>query len=137
MVTWGPAEEAQTLKWKQWPGISRWPALIVMTAASTLMLTGLPQASAAPSPSPGASASQNPSAAASGTSAGPLTAGNPGGTCSVTRTGRLTDCQQPIAKSKIPAGARNASAVGQPVQDLASLVDARTWTTGGAPTCCI
>jgi predicted alpha-1,2-mannosidase len=130
------------LKWKQRPGIGRWPALIVMTAASTLTLTGLAQASATPSPSasasphPSASASPNPSAAPGGssTSAKPLTGGKPGATCTVTRDGRLADCQRPIANSKLPAGARNTAAVGQSVSDLASLVDTRTWTTGGGNT---
>jgi predicted alpha-1,2-mannosidase len=106
------------------------------------MLTGIAQASATPSPSasasphPSASASPNPSAAAdgSGTSAKPLTGGKPGSTCTVTRTGHITDCQRPVAKSKLPAGARNTSTMGQQVQDLASLVDARTWTTGGGNT---
>jgi predicted alpha-1,2-mannosidase len=106
------------------------------------MLTGLAQASVTPSqsasasPHPSASPSPNPSAAADGssTSAKPLASGKRGGTCMVTRTGRLTHCQKPIAKSKLPAGARNTAAVAQPVQDLASLVDTRTWTTAGGNT---
>jgi predicted alpha-1,2-mannosidase len=52
----------------------------------------------------------------------------------VTRTGHLTDCQRPVAKDKLPPGARNTGTVGQPVKDLASLVDTRTWTTGGGNT---
>jgi predicted alpha-1,2-mannosidase len=109
------------------------------------MFTGLAQASATPSPSasasphPSASASPNPgpSAAAgggAGTSAKPLTSGKPGGTCAVTKTGRITDCQKPLAKSELPAGARNAATVSQSVQDLSSLVDTRTWTTAGGNT---
>ena len=52
----------------------------------------------------------------------------------MTNSGRLTNCQRPVAKDKLPAGARNTGTVGSPVQDLASLVDARTWTTGGGNT---
>jgi hypothetical protein len=124
------------LKRKRRTGIGRWSALIVLTAASTLPLTGLAQASTTknPNPSPTASASPNPSAPADGSSNKPLTSGKPGGTCTVTRTGHLTDCQKPVAKGKLPPGARNPGTVGQPVKDLASLVDARTWTTGGGNT---
>jgi len=128
------------LKRKRRPGIGRWSTLIVLTAASTLSLAGLAQASTTPnpnpSPSPSASASPNPSAPADGSSTGtkPLTGGEPGETCAVTRTGHITDCQRPVAKNKLPAGARNSGTVGQPVKDLASLVDTRTWTTAGGNT---
>jgi predicted alpha-1,2-mannosidase len=104
------------------------------------MLTGLAQASVTPSPSasphPSASASANPSAAVSGSGAPakPLTAGKPGSTCLVTRTGRVTNCQKPVAKGNLPPGARNGTTVAQPIQNLASLVDARTWTTAGGNT---
>jgi predicted alpha-1,2-mannosidase len=109
------------------------------------MLTGLAQASVTPSPSasaspnPSASASPNPSASASAaagssTSVKPLAAGKPGGTCAVTKAGDITDCQKPLATSKLPAGARDKSTVSQPVTNLASLVDTRTWTTAGGNT---
>ena len=106
------------------------------------MLTGLAQASTMPSPS--ASASPNPSVSAfpspsvptgGGGSNGKLSSGGQhGGTCSVTSTGRLADCQKPVATAKLPAGSRNMGTVGEPVSDLASLVDTRTWTTGGGNT---
>jgi predicted alpha-1,2-mannosidase len=70
----------------------------------------------------------------SGVTAKPLTPGKPGGTCLVTRTGRVTDCQRPVAKGNLPPGATNSSILAQPVPDLASLVDARTWTTAGGNT---
>ena len=54
--------------------------------------------------------------------------------CTVTNTGHLSDCQKPVTSSKLPAGARNNVTVGQPTSDLASLVDTRTWTTGGGNT---
>ncbi|HVT67254.1 MAG TPA: hypothetical protein VHF26_05865, partial [Trebonia sp.] len=119
-------------------GIGRWPALAVMTAASALMLTGLAQASTAPGSvaggtpgaSPSASASPAPSAPVgspnAGTSTSKTASGKPKTTCSVTSTGRLSDCQRPVAKSALPSGAKNSATVNQPVSDLASIVDART-----------
>ncbi|HEX4791818.1 MAG TPA: GH92 family glycosyl hydrolase [Actinospica sp.] len=62
------------------------------------------------------------------------TTGKSSGTCSVTTTGHLANCQKPVAAAKLPAGAKNNSTVGQSVSDIASLVDARTWTTGGGNT---
>ena len=94
--------------------------------------------SASASPNPGASASANPSASAGAQSdaktATGKAAGKSNGTCAVTTTGHLSDCQAPVAKSKLPAGAKDTSTVSQSVSDLASLVDARTWTTGGGNT---
>ena len=52
----------------------------------------------------------------------------------MTSRGDLTDCQKPVATGKLPSGARDKGTVGQPVSDLASLVDTRTWTTGGGNT---
>jgi predicted alpha-1,2-mannosidase len=116
------------------------PALIVATAASSLLLTGLAQASAAPDPSashtpnasPSAAASAQPGASASSGKA--KSAGKSTGTCSVTSTGKLADCQRPVAKSALPAGAKNSAAITPSVSDLASLVDTRTWTTSGGNT---
>ena len=126
---------------KRLPGIGHWPAMIVAASAITLALGGVAQTSASASsgasPSPSPSASPSPSVSPSPTaspSAKPLKAGRPGGTCSVTRSGRIADCQPPVAKSKLPPGARNTGTLGQPVTDLADLVDARTWTTGGGNT---
>lgn len=100
------------------------------------MFTGLAQASATPSSTASPSASAAPSAPAGGSTADakPLKAGKPGATCSVSTNGRVTNCQRPVAKAKLPAGARNTSDVTQPVSNIASLVDARTWTTGGGNT---
>ena len=127
------------MKRKRTSGIGRWPTVIVATAAGALALSGVARASVTPTPS--ASASPNPSATvhasaapSASASAATRSGGKKGGTCSVTNSGRLTDCQRPVAKDALPAGARNAGTVGSPVQDLASLVDARTWTTGGGNT---
>jgi predicted alpha-1,2-mannosidase len=102
------------------------------------MLTGLAQAStaspsASASPNPRASASQNSGASGPASTAKTSAAGK-GGTCEVTATGHLADCQKPVAPSKLPAGAKNNTIISSPVADLASLVDARTWTTGGGNT---
>jgi predicted alpha-1,2-mannosidase len=127
---------------KRLPGIGRWPAMIAAAAAITLALGGVAQAStanssASPSPGPSASPSPNPSASPSPSASPgvkPLTAGKPGGTCSVSRSGRITDCQPPVAKGKLPPGARDTGTLSQPVTNLADLVDTRTWTTGGGNT---
>ena len=115
-------------------GIRRLPAVLILTAAGALGLSGIANA-ATPSPSPSATPSLGPSA-------GPSAAVSPGSgatakkgiTCTVTNTGHLTDCQKPVTSSKLPPGARNNVTVGQPASDLASLVDTRTWTTGGGNT---
>jgi predicted alpha-1,2-mannosidase len=54
----------------------------------------------------------------------------------VARSGRLRDCSKPLAASKLPRMARSHAAMSAPVQssDLAKLVDARTWTSGGGNT---
>jgi predicted alpha-1,2-mannosidase len=117
-------------------GIRQLSAVLILTAAGTLSLSGI--ASAA-TPSPSSSPSAHPSP---GASAAPSTAASPSSgatakkdvTCAVTGNGRLTGCQQPVATSKLPSDVRNQGIVGQPDSDLASLVDTRTWTTGGGNT---
>ena len=64
----------------------------------------------------------------------PASGGKHRDTCSVLKNGRIVNCQRPVAKGKLPPGARNTGTVGSPVQDLASLVDTRTWTTSGGNT---
>jgi len=130
------------LRRQQPPGIRRLSAVLILTAAGGLSLSGIasaatpsPSASATPSPSasaaPSPSASAAPSAAASPSSGGSAKKAD---TCAVTSTGHLTDCQKPVATSKLPSGARDNATVTQPLSDLASLVDTRTWTTGGGNT---
>jgi predicted alpha-1,2-mannosidase len=122
------------LRRKRATGIRRLPAVLILTAAGALGLSGIANA-VTPSPSPSATPSLGPSA-------GPSAAASPGSgatakkgiTCRVTNTGHLSDCQKPVTPSKLPPGARNNVTVGQPASDLASLVDTRTWTTGGGNT---
>ena len=121
---------------KRATGIRRLPAVLILTAAGALGLSGIANA-ATPTPSP------SPSATPSlGASAGPSAGVTPGSgatakkgiTCTVTNTGHMADCQKPVTSSKLPSGVRNNVTVGQPASDLASLVDTRTWTTGGGNT---
>lgn len=119
-------------------GLAQASAASVTSATSATSAADATSATSATSttPSPSASPSPAPSAPVAGSSASatPVTAGKPGATCTVTRTGHVTDCQKPLAKSQLPAGARNTATVNQPVSDLASVVDTRTWTTGGGNT---
>lgn len=102
-------------------------AVAALIAGSALAAT--PAAAATqPSPSPSASAAPSPHAAAS------LAKSNPPGVCSKAPDGRLVNCPKPIPVSRRPAGARNQRTVNQPVTDLATLVDTRTWTTSGGNT---
>jgi predicted alpha-1,2-mannosidase len=50
----------------------------------------------------------------------------------VTPRGQLADCARELAK--LPAGARNSAFLSKTPTDLASLVDTRTWTSGGGNT---
>ncbi len=56
--------------------------------------------------------------------------------CVTTVTGRPTHCARPVPASRRPGGARNRSTVsGAPAAgNIASLVDTRTWTSGGGNT---
>ena len=56
--------------------------------------------------------------------------------CVTTTTGRPAHCAKPVPLSKRPAGARNRSTVTSvpAAGRLASLVDTRTWTSGGGNT---
>ena len=99
---------------KRATGIRCLPAVLILTAAGALGLSGIANA-ATPSPSPSATPSLGPSA-------GPSAAASPGSgatakkgiTCTVTNIGHLSDCQKPVTSSKLPSGARNNVTVGQP-----------------------
>lgn len=120
-------------------GIGRWSAVVVLTAAGTLAMGGLASASTLPTPDVSASPQASPGAGPSGVSNGraipvSLGHGKHGTACSVAASGHLINCQRPLAKVKLPAGAKNGATVTQTPADLASLVDTRTWTTGGGNT---
>lgn len=54
-------------------------------------------------------------------------------TCVKDPGGRLTNCPKPLAAKALPKAARDTSTLAS-VSDPASLVDTRTWTTGGGNT---
>jgi hypothetical protein len=123
------------------PGTGRFAALVVLTAACTALMSGLAAASTTSTPSasatPAASASPNPSSSPSASGAAHSGATKIGkGSCYVSSKGRLEDCQKPVGTDKIPVGARDKATVNdaESPNDLASLVDTRTWTTAGGNT---
>jgi len=74
-----------------------------------------------------------PAYAASGVAGTPLAPATPS-TCSKNASGQLVDCPPPVPRAQLPRGARNFSAVAQPVRFLAGLVDTRTWSSSGGNT---
>jgi predicted alpha-1,2-mannosidase len=89
-------------------------------------------AAAAPSPHPAPGPASSPGLAAparpgSATSASPAA-------CTKGTDGRPVRCPGPVPAAKVPAGAKNQALVAQPAADPASVVDTRTWTTGGGNT---
>ena len=81
----------------------------------------------------GMCAGQLPAVAAPGVARAPLPPGTPQ-TCSKNAIGQLVDCPPPVPHARLPRGARNFSAVAQPVRFLARLADTRTWTSSGGNT---
>src|SRR5579875_2346621 len=61
-----------------------------------------------------------------------LHAGN--ATCTKGLDGKVADCRLPSSAKQLPAGARDKSRVTKLVKDPATMVDTRTWTTGGGNT---
>jgi predicted alpha-1,2-mannosidase len=106
-------------------------AIVGMVAAAVLggaaSLSPTPAAAApSPSPSPGAGSS-------AGTRPGNADAA-PTAACIKGSNGRPVHCPGSVPTAKLPAGAKNQATVVQAVTDPASLVDTRTWTTGGGNT---
>jgi predicted alpha-1,2-mannosidase len=104
-------------------------------AAAAVLAVGISvagTASAASLATPAASTSPQPTP--SNSSATPSTSSAHGITCTVTPNGHLANCAKPVAKGNLPAAAKNKATVSAPVTDIASLVDTRTWTSGGGNT---
>jgi predicted alpha-1,2-mannosidase len=108
--------------------VFRWPVAIALSAAGIFgvgLSTTVPAAaSSVPTPVPSvdhATATHKTPAAQSPS-------------CTKTAAGGLTACARPVAASRLPAGARNQSAVSATVSDPATMVDTRTWTSGGGNT---
>jgi predicted alpha-1,2-mannosidase len=112
--------------------------VVTLTAAAALAigisLAG--PAAAASQPTPSSTRSPAPSISSGATASSPAgtSAGASGVTCTKNPAGHLVDCAKPVAKSKVPAGAKNNATLAQPVTDIASMVDTRTWTSGGGNT---
>jgi predicted alpha-1,2-mannosidase len=118
-------------------------AVLTALASAVFLVTGMASAVAAPSTSPTTTPTATPSA-------GPSAAPSAGGTaadaraaktarqndvvCTRGTNGHLVDCPVHVPKSTVPKGARNTARVAAPVDNLAALVDTRTWTTGGGNT---
>jgi predicted alpha-1,2-mannosidase len=120
--------------------LARWPLAVTMAAAGVLGigLSATAPAAASSRPAPGVAATAAPSAA--GLKGGPAArkVHDPRtSTCTLTSAGRLASCAKPQAAAKAakaPAGATNHSTVSSAVSDPATMVDTRTWTSGGGNT---
>ncbi|HYK67966.1 MAG TPA: GH92 family glycosyl hydrolase [Streptosporangiaceae bacterium] len=119
--------------------LARWQAVVGLAAAAVLAvgisLAG--PAAAASQPTPSGTTSPAPSVSPGSTTTSPSLSTSPGAhgiTCTINNVGHLADCAKPVAKSKLPAGAKNNATLAQPVTDIASMVDTRTWTSGGGNT---
>jgi predicted alpha-1,2-mannosidase len=119
---------------------ARWPAAVTLAAAAMLAVglsLGGSAAMASTSPQPAPTASPRPAPSSPISASAPSAANRPAHhriACEEALDGRVTDCAKPLAKAKLPAGARNSAVVSQPVADPAALVDTRTWTSGGGNT---
>jgi predicted alpha-1,2-mannosidase len=118
---------------------ARWPAAVTLAAAGALAfgLSLTTPAAAATQPTPGSSPSATPHPAPSGSAASASTKTKSRGQrsdCTETAQGHLAACAKRLSSSELPAGARDSAPVNQPVSNIASLVDTRTWTSGGGNT---
>ncbi len=104
-------------------------SLMALTA-SCILVAGMATAQADPSPAPSPGAP--PSTASP--SAAPTQSSGTTVPCAKGPDGKPADCPSPVPPSKRPAGARNTSLLSRPVSDPATLVDTRTWTSGGGNT---
>ncbi len=61
-------------------------------------------------------------------------AGTVPGVCSTNARGTIVNCPHRVPAAQLPASAKNNSQLASPVTDLATMVDTRTWTSGGGNT---
>ena len=102
--------------------LARWSAALLLALAGTLSATPA-VASNGPTPAP-----------STGTYGGHARPGSHPATCVKGPNGKPIDCPRPLPAQKLPPGARDRSVVGGTVTAPATLVDTRTWTTGGGNT---
>jgi predicted alpha-1,2-mannosidase len=58
----------------------------------------------------------------------------PAGVCSKTANGTVTNCPRPVSRALLPAGAKDSKPMTGLPANLSTLVDTRTWTSGGGNT---
>jgi predicted alpha-1,2-mannosidase len=111
---------------------SRTRVFVALAALAALTCLSAAPAMAAPSPAP----STTPPTPGSSAPASPGSATNAQrATCTEGPNGLPVNCQAPVPASKLPSAAKNrAAAAPQAVSNPATLVDTRTWTTGGGNT---
>ena len=105
----------------------RWrlPASLAIAVAS---LSAIAVAAAAPASAGPAGPVSSPA------SSHPTFRGTRAARCTIEKTGHISQCQARLPVDKLPKGARDHAKVATPVQDPATMVDTRTWTTGGGNT---
>jgi predicted alpha-1,2-mannosidase len=112
--------------------IARGPAAVATALLTAIALgTGMATAGQASAATPTPAATAGATGHATGHAAGPHGAG---GSCSKQPDGRLGRCAHPLRLGLLPAGVRDHATVKQLVKDPATLVDTRTWTSGGGNT---
>jgi len=127
-------------------------AMLILGGACALGVVAMPAlagtSNSTPTPTstaPGATTPTPRSPVATGVSTAPSKTAAPGAKpfggflhpdCVNTLTGRPTHCARPVPAAQRPAGTRNRSMVtsAPAVGNLASIVDTRTWTSGGGNT---
>jgi predicted alpha-1,2-mannosidase len=117
----GPARVAHRLGWT----VATAAVAVLAAAAPTYALSLPSRASSLPgpvSPAPGQHRAQ------------PAPSSGRHVTCVKDASGKLLSCPPALPAAKLPPGAVNRAAVTHPVADVASMVDARTWTSGGGNT---
>jgi predicted alpha-1,2-mannosidase len=100
-------------------------ALAIASVTAIIMSAAVP-AAASPAPRP---ASTGPAAASN-----PVLLHGRAARCTVTKAGRPAHCHAALPISQLPRGARDQATVTKAVTAPATLVDTRTWTTGGGNT---
>jgi predicted alpha-1,2-mannosidase len=109
----------------------RLPASVALATAS---LAALAISAAIPASATSASAAPAPHASTAPAAHQPKIRDRRTAHCTITTTGHVTHCQLPANAPNLPAGARDKATVKSAVTKPASMVDTRTWTTGGGNT---
>ncbi len=124
------------MKRKRTPHSARGPAARNRrpAAAATAVLTAAVLGTGLATAGQSAAAAGPATAASPAPAAGHTTGLHSGATCTKLADGHLASCAHPARASLLPAGARDKATVRHLVTDPATLVDTRTWTSGGGNT---